>query len=439
MKYWRIIPNPAALVCPKTCDTVAEDAYNIASHLSSDRTHDERGILRQARYIEAVLKHTCQRITQLFKCEVRSPSFLFPRDSWLQFAGHSHVQVASVYGKGLFETLYKQVLWNIHESGSWFLSQQHWSVPRHVILQQKMLVRLPVTFPVTVLTMREENAGKRGIFRQSWSRLSRELLESFSHPSFTPFGLSPCLTHGPDLTRHIHSSLDQALLWGNQWNKSKLCSEQRQIRSFARLFKALSLRPTFQPTSTPEQASRLLVKMQRRFLNKRSAIRTAMRNTQSPADLCNWCQHWIEYCSSVCLIPSVAYCLCWQDPLVRLWPCLDSASVHSRESLVAIRLAPVWAPVILSAKCVVAFVPCGRKPPNFFECEVRSHSFLFQEILGCNLQGTATCRLKGYMGKACLKPSTCKYCGTFTNLVHDSYPSSIGLSQDMWHCGRRCL
>ena len=52
----------------------------------------------------------------LFKCEVRSPSFLFPRDSWLQFAGHSHVQVESVYGKGLFETLYKQALWNIHES-----------------------------------------------------------------------------------------------------------------------------------------------------------------------------------------------------------------------------------------------------------------------------------------------------------------------------------
>ena len=188
---WLMIPIPAALVCPETCDTVAEDACNIASHLSSDRTHDERGILRQARYIEAVLKHTCQRITQLFKCEVRSLSFLFPRDSWLQFAGHSHVQVASVYGKGLFETLYKQVLWNIHESGSWFLSQPHWSVPRHVILRQKMLVALPLTFPSTVLTISEEYADKRGIFRQSWSRLSRELLESFSHPSFTPFGLSP--------------------------------------------------------------------------------------------------------------------------------------------------------------------------------------------------------------------------------------------------------
>ena len=115
---WLMIPIAAALVCPKTCDTAAEDACKVASHLSIDRTHDKRGIRRQARYIQAVLKQT-----------------------------------------------------------------------------------------------------------------SRELLESFSHPSFAPFGLSPCLTHGPDLTRHIHSSLDQALLWGNQWNKSKLCSEQRQIRS----------------------------------------------------------------------------------------------------------------------------------------------------------------------------------------------------------------
>ena len=30
---WPMIPIPAALVCPETCDTVAEDACNIASHL----------------------------------------------------------------------------------------------------------------------------------------------------------------------------------------------------------------------------------------------------------------------------------------------------------------------------------------------------------------------------------------------------------------------
>jgi len=70
----------------------------------------------------------------------------------------------------------------------------------------------------------------------------------------------------------------------------KLCSEQRRIRSFAGILKALSLRPAFQPTSTPEQASRLFVKIQRRFLNKRPVIRTCstMLNAQSlAADLFN--------------------------------------------------------------------------------------------------------------------------------------------------------
>ena len=45
---WLMIPNLAALVCPKTCDTVAEDACNIASHLSIDLTHDKRDIFRQS-------------------------------------------------------------------------------------------------------------------------------------------------------------------------------------------------------------------------------------------------------------------------------------------------------------------------------------------------------------------------------------------------------
>ena len=56
---WHMIPFPAALVCPKTCDTVAEDACNIASHLSIDRTHNKWG------NTQAVLKQTCQRTTQL--------------------------------------------------------------------------------------------------------------------------------------------------------------------------------------------------------------------------------------------------------------------------------------------------------------------------------------------------------------------------------------
>ena len=38
---WLMIPIPASLVCPKTCDTVTEDACNIASHLSIGRTHEK--------------------------------------------------------------------------------------------------------------------------------------------------------------------------------------------------------------------------------------------------------------------------------------------------------------------------------------------------------------------------------------------------------------
>ena len=64
---WLMIPTPAALVCPETCDPMAEDTCNTASHLSIDRTHEiseeysgKRGI-----YIQAVLKQTCQRISRV--------------------------------------------------------------------------------------------------------------------------------------------------------------------------------------------------------------------------------------------------------------------------------------------------------------------------------------------------------------------------------------
>ena len=67
----------------------------------------------------------------------------------------------------------------MNHPGLWFLPQQHWYVPRHVRLWQKILVILPATFALTVLTISKEYSGRRGIFRQSWSRLSRELLESF--------------------------------------------------------------------------------------------------------------------------------------------------------------------------------------------------------------------------------------------------------------------
>ena len=207
-----MIPIPAALVCPKTCDTVAEDACNIASHLSIDHTHDEReysgkrGILRQS------WSRHVRELPNLFKCEVRSPSFLFPRDSWLQFAGHSHVQVESVYEKGLFETLYKQALGNIHESVSWFLSQQHWSVPRHVILWQKMLVTLPVTFPSTTLTM-SENTQASEVY---WGSLEADMSENYPTCSSVKWEVLPLFCLKVSWMQFAgHSQVQVASVYGN--------------------------------------------------------------------------------------------------------------------------------------------------------------------------------------------------------------------------------
>ena len=45
---WLMIPIPAALVCPKTCETVAEDVPILPVHLSIDLTHDKRGIFTQS-------------------------------------------------------------------------------------------------------------------------------------------------------------------------------------------------------------------------------------------------------------------------------------------------------------------------------------------------------------------------------------------------------
>ena len=70
---WLMIPIPAALVCPKTYDTVAEDACNIACHLSIGRTHDKWGIFRQS------WSRHVREPPSLFKCEVRSPSFLLSK------------------------------------------------------------------------------------------------------------------------------------------------------------------------------------------------------------------------------------------------------------------------------------------------------------------------------------------------------------------------
>ena len=172
-----MIPTPAAFVCPKTYDTVAEDACNIASHLSIDRTHDKEGILRQARHIQAVLKQTCQRNTQVGQVwSEKSFLSLFHEFFGCKQHGTTAYRLQVYMGKSCLNLnhklhLHKQVLWNINES-PWLMipNQQHWSVPRQVTLWHKMLVILPATFPLTVLTTSEEYSA---VLKQTCQRITQ--------------------------------------------------------------------------------------------------------------------------------------------------------------------------------------------------------------------------------------------------------------------------
>ena len=157
---WHMIPIPAALDCPEICDTVAEDASNIGSLLSVDCAHDKWGILRQSwsRHVREPPK--------FFMCEVRRAPFLVC-NPFLDAICRAQQRAGCIVS-------WERLLWNqitsctftstywrtfMNHPGLWFPSQQHWSVPRYVTVWQKMLVTLPITFPLTLLTTSEEYSG----------------------------------------------------------------------------------------------------------------------------------------------------------------------------------------------------------------------------------------------------------------------------------------
>ena len=98
----------------------------------------------------------------MFKCEVRSPSFLLSKgflDTICRAqpcAGCTCLWERLVW-KQITSWIFTSMYWGafMNHPGLWFLSQHHWSVPRHVTLWQKMLVTLPITFPLAVLTTSE--------------------------------------------------------------------------------------------------------------------------------------------------------------------------------------------------------------------------------------------------------------------------------------------
>ena len=209
----------------------------------------------------------------------------------------------------------------------------------------------------------------------------------------------------------------------------------------ARLFKALSLRPTFQPTSTPEQASRLLVKMQRRFLNKRSAIRTAMRKNSIscwPLQLMPT-QNWILFKCMFDSLCGLLFVLTRSScaPLTLFGFCFCSfqrkPGCHS--------IGPSLGPSYLISKMCGGICSLWPQTTQLFRVWSEKPFFSFSKrflVAICRAQPRAGCKcIWERLVWNPLQASTVEH--SWITLAYGSYPSSIGLSQDMWHCGRRCL
>ena len=90
------MPNPAALVCPKTCDTVAENACNKATHLSIDHTEDRRNTQASEAYSGSLEADMSQNHPSCSNCEVRSPFSLLSK-SFLDASSETCGTVLQVY------------------------------------------------------------------------------------------------------------------------------------------------------------------------------------------------------------------------------------------------------------------------------------------------------------------------------------------------------
>ena len=178
------------------------------------------------------------------------------------------------------------------------------------------------------------------------------------------------------------------------------------------------------------------------------ALRPGQRHRDSIFSTCANCKRvvcvlWFKQARS-------KFHLWWLVITCNEWLFLDHPNPSLRMSNIILPggNSQVWkrleAQISASSKTLSSHV---REWPNFFKCEVRRAPFLV-----CNPSLDAICRAqqragcKCFMGKAALKTrSQAAHLQTRTGehswitLAYDSYPSSIGLSQDMWHCGRRCL
>ena len=188
-----MIPIPAALVCPKTCDTVAENAcvkLPVTFPLAVLTISEE-----YSGSLEADMSEN-HRAYSSVKWEVLP--FFCLSVSWVQSAGHSHVQVARVYGKGSFESRSQAA-----PLQAALVCLKTW---------QKTLATLPVSFSLTLLTISE-------VFTQSWSRHSRE---SLSQPRWDRFKQTQSQQPGGGAHTRTLTTLNR-VCWGQAFCRANRC------------------------------------------------------------------------------------------------------------------------------------------------------------------------------------------------------------------------
>ena len=366
---------------------------------------------------------------------------------------------------------------------SWFLPQQHWSVPWHVILWQKILVILTATVPLTVLTISQEYSGKRGTFRQTWSRLSRELLESFpilaglhtfwfvSLPdtwdrlnrthSEQPgggehsrtlttlnrvcWGWACCRANHYVSSRAvlksylmsysalvILSAWFRSLLCGNWWNKSKALLGATAHSQLCRPSQGLKPQ-AYIPTNQ----------------NSGASIKTSCEDAKEILEQTS--------CNSHCHAEYSFSCWPFQLMSTQNW-ILFKCMFDSLYGLLFVLTRSSCAPSTLFGFCfcsfpVKAWLPChwpqwsyqqnvwwhlflvAGKPPNLLKPmkgEVRSPSFLFLKDSELQFAGHShRHRLQCVWGRLVWNPLQASAVeSSWIIPAHDSYPSSIGLSRD---------
>ena len=413
--------------------------------------------------------------------------FFCQRVSWMQPAWHIDVQVASAYGERLagnqifrqaFPSKYCETFMN--PPGIWFLSQQHWTVPRHATLWQKMLPTLAVGFPLTVLTISEECSG------------SLEADMSENHPTSSSVKwevlLSLCVIHcwmqcaGPSKLR-VASVVWEWLAWTrsqaaplqastaeHSWTCPGICflfqhwSVPRHVTLWQKILVTLTgTIPLTLFTTSEEYSGSLEADMSENHPTSSSVkwevllslcvilswMQSAGRSNVKVASVSWERLLWNQITN--CTFTNTYWRTFMNHP--GIWfPSQQHWSVPRHVTLWQKMLvtSPITFPLTILTKSLEysgsVEVDTSENHPTSSSVKWEALPFFCRRVSWMQPAGHSHRQVANVYGKssfetgshtAYLQASTVEYSGI--TLAFDSYPSSIGLPMDMWHCGRRYL